>query len=434
MSPHIRSSRCPSMFSTIYVVVLFQFLIESAPVGLRWSKAFAVVGMFTLSAIVFVVRMMRGRGAVNPSSLGFLLSVLCGHIIATLLNADYGADFLVFVLVVLAGFFTASVFELQEFLDGYLGATLIYSAYSLIATYIFEPLAMSGPLTGLFPVTVNSLGTPFMDMGMSFAVAWRGLMRNQGIFREPGVFQFFLLLAMAIELHRGERARSWLRTSLLAVTLLSTFSTAAMVALPLLFLSLLFRRDSSRRIKQVAVGGAIVAMAAWLSAPYVSASGQLERAFGKVGYAADTQSSVTRIESIANLMDLSFQRPIFGNSFTSGFLNIQENLSSYGTRDVTGTMFAFGMALGIPLGMWCLVNFFAACRSIATETVASLLVFACLFLSVNSQMLVYNAVLWVLLFSRYMKSARSCANAPLSSVPVSKSITLAMVPESPRTT
>lgn len=70
----------------------------------------------------------------------------------------------------------------------------VLAGYSLLAAYVLKPMVMNAQMTA--PVFYNSQNWDFYNFGLSFVVTWPTWFRNFGIFREPGVYQFFLVLGL----------------------------------------------------------------------------------------------------------------------------------------------------------------------------------------------------------------------------------------------
>ena len=389
-------------FTMLFIFIQIQLLVESAPKGLRWSKEFVVFSSFIIIAVVFLHYLFFKRGKVIKSSLGFLIVVFTGSSLAVLLNQDFNPDNFIFMSVVASGFFICNVFYLEDYLESYLITMIIYSVYSLVATYTLLPLVMQWDIS-LFSSSDNFLGTPFLDMGLAFSVKWDGLMRNQGIFREPGVFQFFLLVALVVEMFFVRRKIKPVFILVLTITLITTFSTTGYFCSIPLLLAFFIKDGSKICIKNLFLVLAIIFGLLLLINLSEESSFLFSRSINKVGQDTDNISTLVRGYSILNVLEMSLYSPIWGSSFCNGLTYIVQNFNDYGTDDVTGTMFIIIMGLGYPIGFWCNINFYKFCSLFNKNIYVKSLIFISLFLSLNTQNLINNTLLWTVIFMPYMK-------------------------------
>ena len=109
-------------------------------------------------------------------------------------------------------------------------------AYSLVAMYIFKPIIMSNNID--YPTIVNSVNNIFYNFGIAFVLKSEYYIRNFSFFREPGVYQTFIVLALVFLLfckNLEENKIKKIGSSLLfIITIVSTFSTTGIVILTMI--------------------------------------------------------------------------------------------------------------------------------------------------------------------------------------------------------
>jgi hypothetical protein len=90
----------------------------------------------------------------------------------------------------------------------------------VIATYGLRELAQAGTIAPA--IFYNSSEWDFYNFHFAYAVTWELWHRNFGIFREPGVYQFFVLLAVYLNNYAvdwNKQWHMWLCNVILAVTM-----------------------------------------------------------------------------------------------------------------------------------------------------------------------------------------------------------------------
>lgn len=130
-------------------------------------------------------------------------------------------------------------------------------AYSVLAAYILRIGVDRGAYA--VPVFRNSMGFEFHNFFLSIVPDTYVKNRNFGIFREPGVYQFFLITALYLNNYEVEWKKTWqlwLVNGILAATMVSTFATGGVAEMGLLAIVLFFDKKwyRDKRICAVAVG------------------------------------------------------------------------------------------------------------------------------------------------------------------------------------
>lgn len=404
---NIKSGSLSWIFSTLFIILQIQFTIESASGSLRWGKEIITIGWLAFILGVFIYFFVFKGIKIKTSSILFFLLISSINLISILIHQDFYFENFLFINAVISGFLISNIITKEEYLRGYVNAIVFYSIFSIVATYIILPLHMSG-MFAFFPTYENVLGTPFVDMWLSYSVGWDGVMRNQGIFREPGVFQFYILVALSVEMFFLKHRYKNICIMILAVTLITTFSTVGLMCMVPLLLFYVLKTKQKLRVKDVVILIGIFIVAYMTSKSNDDIFLRLNSSFSKLVEGNDNISFKVRFESIINNIKMSFYNPIFGSSFVNGFHYIQRNFNSYGTNDITGTFFSFIMALGYPIGILIMVNFYRFCSFINRDIIVTIAIFTVMFISINTQNLVYSTLIWTFLFIPYASSKKVC--------------------------
>lgn len=385
------------LFLNFFIFLQIQFLYESAPGMLRWDKETIIFLWPSLIITLFIGFVFFKSRKIKSRSFIFILYIIISFSITIVLNNDLYSENLFFVSSIISGFIVSNLFETDDYLKGYVRVMTIYSLYSLFATYVLLPLYLKGNL-GFFDSYTSFLGKQFVDMGLSFSVAWHGFMRNQGIFREPGVFQFFILVSLVVEMFYLNRKKINYRIIILTVTMISTFSTVGLTCLSLLWISYLITNKNKYLMRNCLLIIGIYCILFVFAKSNDDIIVRLNSSLSKLNSDGNNVSSRVRFESIFNLLKMSLHNPFFGSSFANGFSYIVNNYNEFGTNDITGTIFSYIMALGYPVGVLINIYFYKFCGLICKRKRVTVFVFFLLFLSLNTQNLVYSSVIWTFLF------------------------------------
>ena len=306
-----------------------------------------------------------------------------------LLNNDFNSENFLVVNAIINGFLIASIFDTKTYLITFKNCILFFCIYGLIVTYVLLPMKM----TTLFVTYYNPLThIPYYNAGFSFVMGWNGLMRLQGIFREPGVFQIYILLSAMIEIFIDNK--KIINIVIFMLSMIMTFSTSLLVSLIPFLLALLLRKDKlkSRYIFPLV----IILLFVFFNS---DVHNYILKSLSKLTVGS-TESTDVRYNSIKYLLGASLSSPLFGKSYVNGYFYIRYHYLLPLNCDITGTFITNIMAGGYIYGLtiiylfYQLINIFF-CKK---KYIISILLFTSLFLSICSQNMVYSSIIWTLVF------------------------------------
>ena len=302
---------------------------------------------------------------------------------------DWQMMYFSILLSILMGVFFSYFVSCAQAGKGFCVVMTILAAYSLAAFFALRPLADRGILAP--PVFVNAYGGEFYNYLLAFVPKTLVRDRNFGIFREPGVYQFFLFLALYLCFYHAQwekQASMWVCGGILCLTLLSTFSTGAIAAMALLLLTVYFEkkfyRSSLGKLLTALVLGLGIAFLAYLFIRTPPLYTTLLYMFQKV--TPGNPSFDDRFESIhVNLHLLSF-RPKVGRDVSYVLEIIADNTSS------TTILFAI---LGIFSGWLHVIAWLCLVLRGKGHIVTKLLCLLALAVTFNTQNLISDPYFWI---------------------------------------
>lgn len=263
-------------------------------------------------------------------------------------------------------------------------------AYSLLAHYGLRPLGEAGTIK--FYTVVNGFGAEFYNCGLSFpTLLIYTKNRNYGLFREPGVYQYFLLLALYLNNYRvdWQKCRScWIANGILAVTMLSTQATGGVIEMALLAAVIYMDKKWYRSftgqvavLTTIIVGAGLVAILGLTKPPIYF---QITGMFAKLTSGED--SVVDRVGSIAMNMKAFLTHPLFGGKLSEVLYAVDNNTSS--TTILLAMMGILGGSAHV-----------IACAALVWDkerfVLWNLALLVILMMSFNTQNLITNPFLWL---------------------------------------
>ena len=248
------------------------------------------------------------------------------------LKRDWQLMYVSMLLCLLIGVFLTYISDWREIARYYVVIMTALGIYSMLATYVLRILPDRGILE--VPVFLNPVGHKFHNFGLAFVSDAFVKDRNFGIFREPGVYQYFIILALVLNNYsiRWEKQRYlWFVNVALAFTMVTTFATGGVAELGLLVLVVFFDKklykDKLGRIAAVCVvaGAAVVVIVSIIQknslywALWDMIVWKLMR---------NSESASDRTMSLIVNMDLFLKNPLLGAKLADVLYALPNNTSS----------------------------------------------------------------------------------------------------------
>lgn len=280
---------------------------------------------FFLTLYLLMNSNLRFLTVLTKSSLVFYMVVL-SVLLTAFFNFDLSGGYVYQIWLFLLGFLIVNFFTPKQFVDVYIKYIYFLSVVSLI---VFVIANISTDVFSIFPVQTNTADAIVYNLGVCMVSANHENIRNMGIFREPGVYMIYLNLAIIFELFFKSEINKR-NVFVFIITIFTTLSTAAFIALGTIFIAFLFTKSKTRasvKSKRFIIAMALIALGV------VVLSGELySMVFDKIGKdnIADGSSLARGISVLANFN-------IFLDNFIFG-VGIKDYPGSFGkyTLELTG--------------------------------------------------------------------------------------------------
>lgn len=262
-------------------------------------------------------------------------------------------------------------------------------AYSLATTYFFKEFVSNDFFS--IPTFINAANNEFYNFGFSYVLTKDNYIRNFGIFREPGVYQFFILLALYFNLFIIKLEKKKLKlifTIILAITMFSTFSTNGLIEMLLLFIVYFF--DKKLYLNKKIILSLIIIFSFLIICLFFIINNKstlywtLWSQFKKL-----TNSNVSllpRINSIFVNIKLFLSHIFIGNTIKTVLYAVNHNTSS--------TLILFAI-YGIFVGIIHLISWVILIFNDNRKNIVNILLLIIFFMSFNTQNLTTNIYFWL---------------------------------------
>lgn len=383
------------IFLFAMLVLARDTLVTSMVLGFNKSQ-FLMLGLICLFGLAFLT--------VNRHHLKDILldkrMILLGLsavilLLPMLMKRDWQMMYFSILICLFFAVFLTFFTRYQEVARYYVVSLTLLCLHSLVTMYLLKGMALQGKIAP--PVLQNSAGQEFFNFGLSFVVPNAAWQRNFGIFREPGVYQFFLILGLYLNNYAADWKRLWqlwLVNLVLGVTMLSTFAIGGFVEMGLFAVFLYFDKKWYRgkwgKILGIGSAAAVIAAAAFVVSqinPHVySATVYYEIYDMFLRLTTKSDSLVDRLAAIWVNVQHFLDKPLFGDAIASVLHGTEHNTSS--------TLILYAI-FGIAGGTLNAVAWVALLWKRERNVFGNLVLLLILFMSFNTQNLVADVFFWL---------------------------------------
>ena len=371
-------------------------LITSVKLGFYRSQ-FLMLALMGLLGVVFLIYNRRGlRQILTDRRLLLILAIALLFTGVMVLKRDWQMMYFSILLCVVFAVFLTFFTDSATVAKYYMVILTALSIYALIATYVLRKLGYMDVIPHPKSVT-NDAGMVFFDYGLCFAVDHRYWHRNFGIFREPGVYQFFLLLGLYLNHYRVRWEKEgvrWFFTIALTVTMISTYSIGGFAELGLftVFVYLdkkYYRTKLGRWILFGCIAAAVVVMIAVLieaQKPEFVYSPLYEFYDMFVRLTTPSDSSIDRGSALITDLRMFLRHPLLGSKIAPVLHGTNHNTSS--------TLILFAIT-GVFGGLLHLATWVALLWKKERNVFGNLLLLLIFLMSFNTQNLIADVFFWL---------------------------------------
>lgn len=327
-----------------------------------------------------------------------LCIVMCINIIATMLyHSDFRGGYPYKVALLFSAYIITKRISFERFSIAY--EKIIYTI-ALVSVVTF-PLGYFFPqIISVLPVISNTVGTTFYNLVFNVLPTSSSLMRNYGIFREPGVYQMFLITSALLYLHNAE-VLSVKRLIVYYFAIIFTFSTTGYISLALLTLLILLKNkiNPKNNIDKILIKTAIMILIMYLLSftNILSLDGPV---FDKL-FDTKRYTTIARFSSITSNYNIWCHYPLIGAGINLVDKMFPElTFLSYGLYYThnTNTFMIELASFGIIYGVLLAYGFYKLAGRLSEGFASKLVIFTIFMVLSSGEKLVYSLILYILMF------------------------------------
>ena len=384
---------CFPLFLLILQMVSRSTMYTSNFLGFMPAQAIMIGLVLVIGAAFLIVnRKNLKQILLDRRMLAFALCVAI-LLIPMLVKRDWQAMYLFILLCWFVAVFFTYFTTTQELGRWYVLIMAALSIYSMVGLFVLKPLTLAGILPGF---RFDSPGGWHMfNYGLTFVCDKNNHMddalRAFGIFREPGLFQIFLFVAIQLNNYTVQWKKQWqmwLVDAILFLSLLTTFATGGVLALGLYMVFLFFDKGlyKVKKLRILAVIAVILGIALLAFALMQGGTWAYELIGMVEKVVNQTYSFTARTESIAADAKLFLQNPVFG----AGLAEVM-----YAVPNNTASSPIFFAAFGILGGCVHVLSWVALAWKKERKLWMNLILLVILFIPFNTQNVIHDMFFWL---------------------------------------
>lgn len=381
----------------LLLVIFLLVSPETVMFGTNRNTYFSI--LTTLMPVALILYLFEKKNIIQTryKFLEVVAAFVIPVILSAIINLDFSLTYLFRVILIIAGFMFARKIRIENFLQVFEIAIYYIAIYS-VAIYIISRIFPA--VLNIFPPIYNTndlhyYNAIFCVIPSFFSGDWYD--RLWGPFREPGVFQMYLNMALLFYIHLYKKL-SISRAVVYVVAIILTQSTTGYIVLSfnlLFYVFYVLRRFSFQSCIIVALlcGGFI----------WVYGNSTLLLTEGNVFYKLTDEgidASMARIASIWGNIEIFGHNPITG----VGYSNMKEMFSSYavsnyGVRSIdnTNTILYQFASLGVVYGGLFLFSFISFFKRMGNNIITVLFSVTGALLSFMGEDLTGNILIYIIL-------------------------------------
>ena len=384
---------CFPLFLLILQMVSRSTMYTSIFLGFGLSQVI-MIGTVLAIGILFLLNNRKNLKPVflDRRMIAFALSAVV-ILVPMLVKRDWQLMYFTILLGWFFAIFLTYFTTVAEVSRWYVLIMTAFSVFSLVGLFVLKPLVHAGVLPG------NPFDSPggwhMYNFGLTFVVNqnnhYDDALRAFGIFREPGLYQIFLFIAIQLNNYWVQWKKQWQMWAvdvILFASLLTTFATGGVLALGLYIVFLFFDKGlyRDRRLQILAV--AAVAAGIGLLVYALSQGGTW--AYELVGMVEKiynrTYSFTDRVDAIFADAAFFFANPVFGAKLSEVVYAVPNNTAT------SPILFA---VFGIVGGCVHVLSWAALAWKKERTVLMNLILMVILFVPFNTQNVIADMFFWL---------------------------------------
>lgn len=223
-----------------YFVLVFFLVYFCSNTLITQTLISAKTSAYVLLGLSVVAFCFSSNKTLKKKNIYLVFLLICMVLLSMIVNFDLDSlnGYILICIRIVSAILIWLSFDTGLLTHSYVNVMYLLSTASLIVTYVFPLFSIEK----LLPVLVNKSGIGFYYGFLSFKINSYGTfsVRNYGLFSEPAVYSFYLLIAVLFYFSHFDEKKNILGITVICMTMITTFSPIGLVSGITVLLLLLF--------------------------------------------------------------------------------------------------------------------------------------------------------------------------------------------------
>lgn len=320
---------------------------------------------------------------------------------SSILNNDLRLGLVYKCLLLLLSCIYASQTKIQRFASLFVDFIYVIALISVVCTLV---MMVNPSFFSFAPSIENTANTPFVNLFLYVAPSITTInVRNYGIFREPGVYQMYLIMSLVLMIYYVsvfKMKRFIIITLALALTLSTTGYIAYVCVIALFIVNRNKITITKKQRNTVFVLFIMCLFLLFTQTNLLSSDGIIFDKFSNT----DRHTTIARMSSLTTNVKIWLQNPMFG----AGLQNVNDSFEVITLRDYgfasphnTNTFLCELATFGVFYFLLFIVGMFKYSRLFGISFIEHLLVFIILFTLSIGEKLTFSPFFYIMMFYGY---------------------------------
>lgn len=394
-----------SFFITV-VVILMLFVNEDmlifGTIANPVISSVRLISQLVIYSGIVIVFLLRKKEIIINGDSEKLIILLCCLFGCMFLNRDIRFGYFFLALIFLTAYCICRLVSIDYIFEVYYK---VISFLCVISLCFFFLNVIGFKLIEKLPVITNASGIRFYSVFFcNIPTTFDGFYRNWGPYREPGIFQMYVIISLVYGLFK-KRDRNWFNLLVHIVTVVTTFSTTGYIALFFVIIALIFDNNKENLVAKMTIilssFCVIFYLAIGTDLLYKDGYGSV---FGKIFGSYSSLSFNARLSSVIVNLRIFIMNPLFGKGITfveNNFPIIAQSILGYTVVDNTNSICIIMSMFGIvPITLFAASYCFFVKKYFRVNVITSIFILTAIVCLMIGEKVTYIILFYLFIFNK----------------------------------
>lgn len=394
----INSNKNTDYLSVFLLGILIYISDDTILFGTNVNLNYLSFKYFGYFVVMLILLVRLKLDLVKGCEINFLCVIVASIVFTSVFNLDFSAGYIYQIGVVFLAFLVVQSLGFASFAGIFIKYVFVLSLLSL---FVFLIANYQAWILDYFPTGENTAGVEFSNLYIGSVYKGVGEVRNASIFREPGVFALYILLAIIFQLFLSATINKKFIVCFL-VALFSTFSTTAFIVMSFVAIGYMLKDGASYFLSKAVLIALFFMLVAFV---FGFQEDFYFKVFSKLSSDSTSFGSlIARTASIVVNFEIFRNNPLFGSGLRDYGTLFQEysmvyfgeplEASGQSSNSFMSVLANFGLLYGLII-LWAIIRLPG---KLSDRFVVKIILFISLALMFSSQDMRYSLLFYMLIF------------------------------------